>query len=425
MKNIILIAFGIICGPIGVASGNLYQELGGVYRTNPIIVGARAATNSAAAGVNLAESGYRPYMGITAGVGMAHSEAFGTDYDYNPAIVAGEIRQPIYSGGATFASIKAARALYESELAVQYMTVQDVFLSAINAYINVLNSERVLELNKNNLRVLREYFAYVSNRVDVGILTQTDVSSATARVAAAEYSVATARADYDNAVETYRRIFGNAPDDNIGEINVGRVEHLFPDDVDDALTVALASHPALRALQSQEVAARADITIARQTRMPSIDVRASAMQIEDTPFLGRIRDGRVGVYLSLPLYDRGASGAKMERARFTVDGIGEQIQNTRRTIRENLNTAWNIYTAQDSAIAAANARVAAAKLSLDGIRDEQARGRRTVLDVLNAEQELLDARVSLARAKHAQTSAYFAVIAAMGNLSAENLGVDK
>ncbi len=415
----------IVCAINDFSYGNMYRELQGVYNTNPIIAGARSAVGSASAGIDLARGGYKPYLGITAGVGAAHSEIMGMDFDYNPAIVAGEIRQPVFAGGATVAGIKAARALYDSEIAVLYSTTQDVFLSAINAYINVLNTQRVLELNENNLRVLNEYFEFVSNRADVGILTQTDVASATARVAGAKYSVATARADYDNAIETYMRIFGNAPDDDMDEIDIDVVAHLFPDDVDTGLEYALASHPALRALNAQEIAARADITIARQTRMPAIDVRASAMQVEDTPILGRVRDGRVGVYLSVPLYDRGAAGARVERARFTIDGIGEQIQNARRTIRENLNMAWNIYNAQDAAITAGESRVAAAKLALTGIRDEQARGRRTVLDVLNAEQELLDARVSLARAKHAKTSAYFAVIAAIGKLTAENVGIDK
>ncbi len=422
-KQYLLLAgfIGVIIS--GVAYGNMYEQLQNVYDTNPIIAEKRAELGGARADLQLARGGYKPYLGVTAGVGVAHTEIMGTDFDYNPAGVAASIQQNVFAGGTIIARIKAARALVDSHVAALYATEQDVFLSAINAYIDVLNAGRVLELQENNMRVLTEYFDFVSNRADVGMLTQTDVAQATARVQAAKYGVSQARADYDNTIETYRRIYGCGPDEDMDEVSTVRVEEFFPDDAADALEIALRGHPALVALAAQEAAARENITIARQTRMPSVDVRASAMQMEDTPILGRVRDGRVGVYLSVPLYDRGASGAKMQHARFTIDGIGEQIQNARRTIRENLNMAWNIYHAQTSAISAADARVAAARLALAGVRDEQARGRRTVLDVLNAEQELLDARVSLSRARHSKISAYFAILAAMGKLSADNLGL--
>ena len=86
--------------------------------------------------------------------------------------------------------------------------------------------------------------------------------------------------------------------------------------------------------------------------------------------------------------------------------------------------AWNIYQSQYAAINAADASVKANSMALDGIRDEQKRGRRTVLDVLNAEQELLNSRVAYVRARHAQISAYFAILSAMGNLTPENLNLD-
>ena len=45
------------------------------------------------------------------------------------------------------------------------------------------------------------------------------------------------------------------------------------------------------------------------------------------------------------------------------------------------------------------------------------------LDVLNAEQELLNSRVAHTRAQHAQISAFFAVLSALGKLTPENLGL--
>ncbi|MAO90108.1 MAG: hypothetical protein CMM81_01090, partial [Rhodospirillales bacterium] len=49
---------------------------------------------------------------------------------------------------------------------------------------------------------------------------------------------------------------------------------------------------------------------------------------------------------------------------------------------------------------------------------------RTGLDVLDAEQEVLDAKVSLERAQRDETVARFELIAAIGALIAQDLGLD-
>ena len=408
---------------ISSARADMYSALQRVYDTNPVIAEQRQIVSGAAADVDLARSGYKPFLGVGAGIGAARSQLFGDTYNYVPTQIGAEFEQNLFAGGATLAQIKAAKGLHESQVAVLYSTQQDVFLDAINAYINVLNAAEVLKLNENNMRVLDEYYDYVKGRADVGMLTKTDVASAAARRSGAKYSVVNARASYDNSLETFRRIYGTT-DEDFTEINTNPVRDAFPDSVDAAERAAMQTHPALIALDAQEVAARENITVARKTRMPSVDVKASIMQMDDLPIVDRVRDGRVGVYLTVPLYDKGAASARVEKGRFTVASIQDKIINTRRVISENLHQAWNVYDAQTVAIDAAGARVDAAKLALNGIRAEQKSGRRTVLDVLDAEQELLNAQVELTRARHAKVSAYFAILAAVGRLSAENLGLN-
>jgi len=232
----------------------------------------------------------------------------------------------------------------------------------------------------------------------------------------ARYAVADANAAHNNALETFRRIYGDVLDDYC-EIDMEKMRHLFPESAAAAQDFAAAHHPSIVALNETENAARENIMIARKTILPSIDVRASAVQIEDVPVLDRVRDARVGVYLKMPLFDRGSAFANVDKTKSTVAGIQEQIIAARRAVIENLNSAWNIYDAQSAAISAATASVSANKMAVAGIRDEQSSGRRTVLDVLNTQQELLKSQVSLSRAQHGQVSAFFAILAATRGIS--------
>ena len=406
------------------ANADMYSELQSVYESSPVINSGRAAVRAADADVSAASSGVKPYLGLSANAGAARTKVGDYTFDYNPTQVGVEFQQNIFQGFSTIAQIKGARAVRDAETSALYATESDVFLNTINAYIAVLRADEVLKLNQNNQRVLQEYYNYCADNARVGRLTKTDVAQASARVEMAKYGLADAQAKYDNAVETFRRIAGNTPD-KFTEIDLSRVEKLFPESVDAANEYAMSNHPALRALESKEKAAREKIVVARKTILPSVDVRGAVMQIDDIPYIDRARDSRIGVYLKMPLYDKGNAFANVDKVRSTVDGIQEDTINTRRMISESLHQAWNMYTAQESAIAAAQAGVKANQMALNGTRDEQKRGRRTVLDVLNAEQELLNTQVSLAQAKFGRMSAFFAVLAASGKLTPENLGLEQ
>src|SRR5262249_4617630 len=74
-------------------------------------------------------------------------------------------------------------------------------------------------------------------------------------------------------------------------------------------------------------------------------------------------------------------------------------------------------------INATQAQVNAAEISLNGVREEARVGQRTTLDVLNAQQELVNARVALVTAQRDRVVASYTVLAAVGSLSPQILGL--
>mgnify|MGYP000576979197 FL=1 len=101
-----------------------------------------------------------------------------------------------------------------------------------------------------------------------------------------------------------------------------------------------------------------------------------------------------------------------------------QIEEARRDVSEQAISAWETYQSVVSTIVAIREEVRAAEIALDGVQQEELVGQRTVLDVLDAEQEVLDAKVSLERAQRDETVARFELIAAIGALTAQDLGLD-
>lgn len=407
------------------AWADIYTALREIDASNPEITAARSVVKASGADVRQSWAGWQPSVGVSAGIARAKTKAdqMGIDESYTQKQLGVSVEQNLFQGFSTNARIDAAKGQLQAEQASLYATRQTVFLEAVQAYLNVLNTREVLALRRNNEKVLREYYNLFSQKEQVGVLTKTDVAQAEARLELAKYAAIAAKADYDNALETYRRIYGQT-ENQYTDVSTDRLKPIFPKTIQEAEQQALANHPSILAADARYRSADAQITVARQTILPSVDVKASAMRFDDIPLADRVDDSRIGVYLTVPLYDKGTALAQTQKAKANASAIKAQITGAQRAVLEKLNQAWNIYQAQTAAITSAQIRIKASRLALDGVRDEQERGRRTVLDVLNAEQEVLDARVSLTQAHHCQTLAFFSVLSGTGALTPHNLGIE-
>jgi outer membrane protein len=67
--------------------------------------------------------------------------------------------------------------------------------------------------------------------------------------------------------------------------------------------------------------------------------------------------------------------------------------------------------------------VTSSEIALNGVREEARVGQRTTLDVLNAQQVLVNARVALVTAQHDRVVASYTLLASVGRLSPQVLGL--
>ena len=72
---------------------------------------------------------------------------------------------------------------------------------------------------------------------------------------------------------------------------------------------------------------------------------------------------------------------------------------------------------------ASDQQISAARIAFEGVREEATLGSRTTLDVLNAEQELLDAQANRIAAQSNEVIASYALLSAMGLLTADHLNL--
>ena len=99
------------------------------------------------------------------------------------------------------------------------------------------------------------------------------------------------------------------------------------------------------------------------------------------------------------------------------------LDTARDAVQSAVIQAWGQLEAAKAQINATTAQVTAAEVALNGVREEARVGQRTTLDVLNAQQDLVNARVALVTAQRDRVVASYTVLAAVGSLSPQILGL--
>jgi outer membrane protein len=408
-----------------VNAETLRDALASTYQNNPSLLAERANVRGVDENVPQALSGWRPEVFATGEIAAQHNSSNtlgpGGDKDTNPREASLIVSQPIYSGGQTVASTKSAEAAVQAARAGLLSTEQNIFQSAVEAYMNVLRDEALVELNRNNTVVLRRQLEAANDRFQVGEITRTDVAQSEARLADSISNLIQAEGNLRSTRANFERIVGRPPE----SLEDPLVPSDFPESEEAALAIALDNHPDIQAAKFSEESSRHDIRATSGQLLPSVEVNGSLSTGRDLAGANTNNDtARVGAVLTVPLYQSGSVYSQVRQARQVNSQRMQEIEETVRFVRESVIQSWELLETSRSRIGANEEAVRANTIALEGVEQEAQVGSRTTLDVLNAEQELLQSKVDLVTARRDQYVAIYTVLAAIGKLNARDLNLD-
>jgi outer membrane protein len=302
----------------------------------------------------------------------------------------------------------------------------DVFAEVVEAYMDVLRDRAVLDLNRNQVRVLNENLRATRELFDAGDLTRTDIAQSQARLSSATAQLSLAQSRLSVSEENFLRVVGRRPDSLASPPPLPPL----PATANDAVRIAIARNPRLTAALQQSRAAGLDVRVAFADRLPSLSGVLGGDYVNylrDEPGVGIPRAGvqtTVGLSTRIPLYQGGSPAARVRQARAAEGQLLEQTVATERTVVATARSAFVTYQASLKAIQSNQDAVSANELALRGTRAERRVGSRTVIEVLNAEQELLGTQVDLIAARRDAYVAGFRLLQAMGQASSDDLGLE-
>ncbi|MEI6557828.1 MAG: TolC family outer membrane protein [Rhodospirillaceae bacterium] len=426
-----LTAAGLVSA--GMAWGQTLDEaLARAYLSNPVLSGARATLRAVDEGVPQARAQSRPSAALTGSAGQTDTHAGATGYSEagsavsnypnkwyptNPRTVGVAVTQPLYKGGGIDAGIEQAEAAVLAQRAALLDTEQTVLLQAAAAYLDVIQAQALLELQVNFETVQKRDLDAFRGRFGAGEVTRTDVALHEAQVASASAARTAAEGSLAAAKAAFAKLVGAPP----GKLTLPRLSYPLPASLDEAVAQARGRSPKVVNAVHSESAAKAAVDVADSGLLPSVSLTASALHNLDTTKRNDFRTvGSLIATLSIPL-DGGALAAKARAARQTANAARIAVEQTSRTAEESAITSWQSLATARASIASYQAAVKANELAAEGMRQQVAVGSSTVIDMLNTQQTLLNARVNLVRARHDESVSIFALLASVGELTAQTL----
>lgn len=413
----------LLAGGTSASAETIQSAMAYAYQGNPQLNAQRAATRAADEGVPLARSGFLPSITGSADYGRTHSEyrlGIGrNNSDLNPHGFGITISQAVYDGLKTLNNINAAEAVIKASRETLRNTEQNVLFDAASAYMNVLRDRAIRSFRAQNLKFLREEVRANRERFKVGEGTRTDVAQAQASQAAAEAQLAAARATLKSSIAVYRQVIGRDPKN---QKSAHGLDKYLPRNMAAAIKIALREHPAILATHHLVDQASYNIKSAESDLLPRITIEGSANRRYNSSSNGdQTNSASIVAKLVVPIYQGGRVSAQIRQNTELLGQKRIEVDQTVDQVRAAVVSAYSQLEAARATITAGVAQLRAARLALSGIVEQRNVGQSTTLDVLNTQQDVLNAQITLAGARRDTVVAGYALLSAIGRLSANRM----
>jgi cobalt-zinc-cadmium efflux system outer membrane protein len=295
------------------------------------------------------------------------------------------------------ARINAASAGLEADRAQLRAFERDLIRTVKLNYYDVLRKEAELEASIHDLQALTEIRERVAVRVKTGEAPRYDVIKADAEVLNAQKLERSARLRVDQAKAVLRNSVGLALP---ARFELTPESESFPDlpPLGSLQDQALQRNPDLSRAQASIERARQQLSLERSLRLPSVALRAG---YDEDP---EVRGTRVGVAVSIPLWDRrsgpvGEAAAQLSRLEYEQEQI-------RLDVHQRLEGAYQQYQISLNQVAALESGIVMqAEAALRVAEAAYRFGERGILDYLDAQRVYRNVRNELIAARYERRAA--------------------
>ena len=395
----------------------LREAIGLALREQPQVALAASAASAAAGRTRQAISAYLPSISVSSqytrtGPGPSGVGAVGGRFVVGGYTTSFTTQQLLYDFGKTPAQIAQARDQQESARQAFAQTRQDVVNQVKQAYYTLLQNQRLVAVQQQNVADQQAHLELAQARFKAGLAPRADVVRADTAVADAVLNLASAQNTAAISRVTLNLTMGV---DVRSPTRPEETEEPLPTLPDPAALVAqaLTDRPDVQQARADVEAAQQALHQARVGNLPSLVTNAN-YGLRGTSFPPTQNSWAVGLGLQWAFLDWGLTAGRVQEAEGNLHSARARLRQAQQTASSDVVQAYlNVQTA-DEKVTASKAGVANAEEGLRVATGRYQAGVAAYIEVIDAETALLTARTNQVNAQYGLSTARAALTRALG-----------
>ena len=333
--------------------------------------------------------------------------------------------QTIYSDDQ-WANYTISKYLSDSTSLETKITLLDTLQSAATAYLNVLRTIALEQVQKSNVELTRDNLELAKARVQIGDSSRADVLRWKSQIARDRQSLLAAEADRLIAESELYRILHLSPDDPIAtsdqsisqvlvELNRSENRDLYDNPLAWEKFIAFQSDIAKQnapevqrfeyLIKAQDRQIKAD---RRAYYVPDVSLTSSFTENIERSGAGSDLSGTgihddqwsIGVQATLPIFTSGQLKSQLSKSRHEYRQLFLQQEAEKERVETRMRTALFNAAASHSSIRLAQDAAAAANENLELVTDSYSEGAVSITDLIDAQDAALAAQLQAAAARY-------------------------
>ena len=299
----------------------------------------------------------------------------------------------LFDFGGRSGNIGAARSALVAANFTHNATLQNVVLQIQRAYFQYIANRALLGAQRITLKEAQANLAAAEERQRVGVATIADVLQARTAASQAQLAAQTTEGNLQTSRGALALSLGlpaNLPYD-VDSTAAQTPVAVLTDSVDTLIARAVQARPDLAAARADYEASRAQISVARANRLPSLELSGTGGRTYTTSLPQGGYNYTISLGLHIPLfagfsriYDQRQAAALADAAAARSDALSQQV------VFEVFSSYYALRTA-DRRVRTSEDLLASAQLSNNVALDRYKAGLGSVLDLLTAQSALADA----------------------------------
>ena len=302
----------------------------------------------------------------------------------------------LYDFGSRDATLENANQLLRAASATQNATVQNVLLTAVNAFYQVHANKAILDASIETERLYQESFKSAEAKYIAGVATPADKLQAQTAFANATLTKIKNEGILKIAYGNLANVMGVSPSMRleIADAKLDIIPDMVDQDIEALIEQARLQRPDLVASEAQLKASLAKIEIAKADSKPTLSLNLSNKLSDGSELSSATyrNDSAIELNLSIPLFAGYKPSYLIRSAEATAELNASQRDQLKLQVSLDVWTAYqNLKTANES-ITASNVLVLSAEESSRVALGRYKEGVGNIIDTLNAQNALANAK---------------------------------